>query len=159
MTPVWRIGYCDTPAPSSAQLLSTLGLGSSLGHGRWHTKGLLHMVYAGSSRALCQLEKRVHCNGATPKNQALMRLEIPDTADLLHATDWGLQPHWRAQEAGTQSLGMQWLSSGVSLGLWVPSYVEPSERNLLLNPAHPDYPRITLVLERNPFVFDPRLFV
>jgi RES domain-containing protein len=37
--------------------------------------------------------------------------------------------------------------------------VEPSERNLLLNPAHPDYPGITLVLERNPFVFDPRLFV
>jgi hypothetical protein len=37
--------------------------------------------------------------------------------------------------------------------------VEPAERNLLLNPAHPHYRDISLVLERNPFGFDPRLFV
>lgn len=54
---------------------------------------------------------------------------------------------------------MQWLDSQASLGLWVPSYVEPAERNLLLNPAHPDYLRIELVCEKNPFVFDPRLFI
>ena len=28
----------------------------------------------------------------------------------------------------------------------------------LLNPAHPDYRSITLVLEHHPFEFDPRLF-
>ena len=133
-------------------------MGSTLGNGRWHSKGQQQVVYAGSSRALCQLEKRVHCNGATPKNQVLMRLEISADATLLEAQDWGLQPDWRSDEAGTQSLGMQWLASGVSLGLWVPSYVEPAERNLLLNPAHPDYPGISLLLERNPFGFDPRLF-
>jgi RES domain-containing protein len=159
VTPVWRIGYCKQPAPSAAQILGTLGLGSTVGSGRWHAQGPLQMVYAGSSRALCQLEKRVHGNGAAAKNQALMRLELPANATLLDAQDWGLQAYWRADEAGTQSLGMQWLSSGISLGLWVPSYVEPAERNLLLNPAHADYRAITLVLERHPFVFDPRLFV
>ena len=159
MTPVWRIGFCDNPAQPTAQLLHTLGFGSTLGNGRWHSKGQLQVVYAGSSRALCQLEKRVHCNGATPKNQALMRLQISADDTLLDAKDWGLQSDWRNDEAGTQSLGMQWLGSGVSLGLWVPSYVEPAERNLLLNPAHPQYRDIDLVLERNPFVFDPRLFV
>jgi RES domain-containing protein len=159
LTPVWRIGFCNNPALPTAQLLHTLGFGSTLGNGRWHCKGQLQVVYAGSSRALCQLEKRVHCNGATPKNQALMRLEIPTDATLLHAQDWGLQADWRNDETGTQSLGMQWLISGASLGLWVPSYVEPAERNLLLNPAHPHYRDIVLVLERNPFVFDPRLFV
>ena len=159
MTLVWRIGFCENPAAPAAQILHSLGFGSTLGNGRWHSKGQLQVVYAGSSRALCQLEKRVHCNGATPKNQALMRLEISADSPLLDAQDWGLQPDWRGDEAGTQSLGMQWLSSCASLGLWVPSYVEPDERNLLLNPAHPDYPGITLVLERNPFVFDPRLFV
>lgn len=159
MTPVWRIGYCEHPSPPLPQLLHSLGLGSTLGNGRWHLKGQLQLVYAGSSRALCQLEKRVHCNGASVKNQALMRLDIPPQATLLDARDWGLQSNWRNHEAGTQSLGMQWLISGVSLGLWVPSYVEPAERNLLLNPAHADYDQITLVLERHPFVFDPRLFV
>jgi RES domain-containing protein len=158
LTAVWRIGFCENPALPTTQLLQSLGFGSTLGNGRWHSKGQMQVVYAGSSRALCQLEKRVHCNGATPKNQALMRLEISADAALLDAKDWGLQSHWRQDEAGTQSLGMQWLTSGVSLGLWVPSYVEPSERNLLLNPAHPHYRDIQLVLERNPFVFDPRLF-
>lgn len=159
MTAVWRIGYCENPAWAPAQILQTLGFGSTLGNGRWHAKGQHQVVYAGSSRALCQLEKRVHCNGATPKNQSLMRLDIGPEATLLDASAWGLQPDWRSDEAGTQSLGMQWLASGISLGLWVPSYVEPSERNLLLSPAHPHYQGISLVLERNPFVFDPRLFV
>lgn len=159
MTEVWRIGFCENPPPPPSSLLHGLGFGSTLGNGRWHTKGPLQVVYAGSSRALCQLEKRVHCNGATPKNQALMRLEINAHAQLLNASEWGLQSHWRQDETHTQSLGMEWLSSGVSLGLWVPSYVEPNERNLLINPAHPDYRDVTLVLERNPFVFDPRLFV
>lgn len=159
MTPVWRIGFCDNPAPPLPTLLLFLGFGSTIGNGRWHTKGVRQVVYTGASRALCHLEKRVHCNGATPKNQALMRLEIPDDAQLLSAADWGLQSNWRSDETHTQSLGMEWLASGVSLGLWVPSYVEPQERNLLLNPAHPDYRNLTLVLERHPFVFDPRLYV
>ena len=50
---------------------------------------------------------------------------------------------------------MLWLASKSSLGLWVPSFVEPAENNLLLNPAHPDYARVRLVVEKNPFVFDP----
>jgi RES domain-containing protein len=158
LTSVWHIGYCENPALPTTQLLHSLGFGSTLGNGRWHSKGQLQVVYAGSSRGLCQLEKRVHCNGATPKNQALMRLDIGAEAALLEASDWGLQSDWRNDEASTQSLGMQWLASGTSLGLWVPSYVEPAERNLLLNPAHPHYRDIALVLERNPFVFDPRLF-
>lgn len=122
------------------------------------------MVYAGSSRALCQLEKRVHCNGAMPKNLALMRLELPASAALLDVDEfaapelWADLADWRRDMGATQSIGMQWLASKASLGLWVPSYVEPAERNLLLNPAHPDYACIGLVCEKNPFVFDPRLF-
>ena len=117
------------------------------------------MVYAGSSRAMCQLERRVHCNGARPKNMALMRLDIPAKARLLHVNDIGLPAHWRSDLSVTQQLGMQWLKSKTSLGLWVPSFVEPAEYNLLLNPQHSDYPRIQLVVEQNPFEFDPRLFM
>jgi RES domain-containing protein len=116
------------------------------------------IVYAASSRALCQLEKRVRCNGFAPKNMALMRLELPENAVCLEAENLGLQPDWRAQQARTQQLGMHWLASKTSLGLWVPSFVEPAERNLLINPAHPDYFQIKLVIEKNPFMFDPRLF-
>ncbi len=151
---VWRIAY------SGALNLASLGFGSTLGDGRWHMGAPQspQIVYAASSRALCQLEKQVHCNGAAPKNMALMRLELPENAVCLDAENLGLQTDWRALQARTQQLGMQWLASKASLWLWVPSLVEPAERNLLINPAHPDYAQITLVVEKNPFVFDPRLF-
>lgn len=158
MTSVWRIGFCPQPAPAPQALLGSLGLGATLGNGRWHTQGPVQVVYAAASRALCQLEKRVHANGANPRDQALMRLDLPADATLLDVVDLGLPTDWRHREADTQQLGMAWVTSGASLGLWVPSFIEPAERNLVLNPAHADYPRVGLTLERHPFRFDPRLF-
>jgi len=87
-----------------------------------------------------------------------MRLELGPAAEILDAPSLGLPKDWRSNEAATQTMGMQWLADGASLGLWVPSYVEPAEKNLLINPAHPDFAGIKLVIEKNPFVFDPRLF-
>lgn len=84
-----------------------------------------------------------------------MRLEIPKGAKLIDAT---LPDDWRANQAATQAIGMKWLAAASSLGMWVPSYVEPAEKNLLLNPAHLDYRRVKFVVEQNPFVFDPRMF-
>lgn len=158
MTAVWRIGWCPTPAPPLDVLRGMLGLGSTLGNGRWHRQGPVQVVYAASTRALCQLEKRVHANGANPKDQALMCLDLPDDGALLDVADLGLPDDWRDREADTQDIGMAWAATGASLGLWVPSFIEPAERNLVLNPAHPAYRRITLTIERHPFRFDPRLF-
>ncbi len=155
---VYRIGYCPTPVPPMPALLASLGYGSTLGNGRWHTQGLAQVVYCGSSRALCQLEKRVHANGAQLKDQALMQLALPDGAPLDDVRTLGLPADWRANDAVTQQMGNAWIASAASLGLWVPSYVEPGEDNLLLNPAHPSYPAIALTIERHPFVFDPRMF-
>lgn len=158
MTVVYRIGYCPTPVPRMPALLASLGYGSTLGNGRWHTQGPLQVVYCGSSRALCQLEKRVHANGANLKDQALMQLLLPDGAPVQDVRALGLPADWRANDAVTQQMGDAWIASGAALGLWVPSYVEPGEDNLLLNPAHPAYAAITLTIERHPFVFDPRMF-
>lgn len=158
MTTVWRIGFCENPALPPFVILPTLGFGSTLGNSRWHVKGVHQVVYAESNRALCQLEKRVHSNGANPKNQALMQLDIPDDSLLMAVSELGLPADWKTNEAATQALGLSWLASVASLGLWVPSAIEPSEMNLLINPAHPDFRRILLTIERYPFRFDPRLF-
>ncbi len=153
---VWRICYNGD--------LSLPGLqhGSTLGPGRWHLPPPAGMpvVYAASSRSLAQLEKRVHANGVAPALQALIRLELPAGAKLEDAfTDLALKsPQWRSDEGYTQSLGVKWLISAASLGLWVPSLVEPRERNLLLNPAHAQYSAVTVVTEVTDFMFDPRLF-
>lgn len=158
MTSVYRIGYCPTPAPDPRVLLASLGLGSTLGNGRWHTQGPAQVVYCGASRALCQLEKRVHANGANPRDQALIELVLPPSAPVADVSGLRFPDNWREDDAATQAIGDAWIASGSSLGLWVPSYVEPMERNLLLNPAHPDYAAIVLKIERHPFTFDPRLF-
>lgn len=87
-----------------------------------------------------------------------MRLELPQGAALMDVHEIGLDTSWRHDDSITQSIGMNWLASNASLGLWVPSYIEPQEKNLLLNPQHPQYAAIELVMEQFPFVFDPRLF-
>lgn len=87
-----------------------------------------------------------------------MQLEIPDDSPLMAVSDLGLPADWQSNEAATQAIGMTWLASVSSLGLWVPSCLEPSEMNLMINPAHPDYLKILLTILRHPFRFDPRLF-
>lgn len=154
----WRIGFCPTPVPGQARLLSGLAYGSTLASGRWHRQGVASVVYAGSSRALCQLEKRVHANGAQPRDQALMRLELPAAAELLRVEERGLAEAWMSDKALTQRLGIEWLMAMDSLVLSVPSFVEPMERNLLINPLHPLFGQIRVVIERHPFRFDQRLF-
>jgi len=87
-----------------------------------------------------------------------MQLEIPDDSLLMAASDWGLPADWQSNEAATQAFGLAWLESMASLGLWVPSFIELSEMNLLINQVRPDFGRIVLKIERYPFKFDPRLF-
>lgn len=150
--PVWRIAW------NGALDIATIPDGSLLAAGRWHRRAeQLRLVYTGSTRALCQLEKRVHCNGFAPKDLALMRLELPADA-VLEDVQPLLPSDWRTNMTATQALGAQWARSRRSLGLYVPSFVEPAERNLVLNPDHPQYASIALHVEQEPFEFDPRLF-
>lgn len=88
---------------------------------------------------------------------ALMRLELPERAVLEDVRPM-LPSNWRDDMGTTQALGAEWARSGRCLGLWVPSFVESGERDLIINPRHAQYSMITLHIERNPFEFDPRLF-
>lgn len=152
---VFRIGF------DGDVTLEGLAYGSRLSNGRWHVNAPgsgQPVVYTAQSRALAQLEKRVHCNGVQPVEQALMRIELLDGALMLHAVDIGLAANWKADEGYTQGFGLAWLRGKKSLGLWVPSYVEPFEGNLLLNPRHDQYhTHVQVVIERSPFEFDPRM--
>ena len=152
--PAWRI------ASTRSLTLDTMWIGSTLAAGRWHPMPPTGkpVVYAGSSRSICQLGKRVHSNGIAPKNMALMRLDLPAEAKFDEVLLSDLPADWTRNQAMTQALGLQWRMTGKALGLWVPSAVEPGDRNLVINPDHPHYGRIAVNVERNPFVFDPRMF-
>lgn len=154
-TVVWRIGH------RAASSVDDQAYGSSLFAGRWHTLRSgprpRRVIYAASSRALAQLEKRVHANGVAPVNQALFALTLPPDIDIPSAQALGLAPHWRDDIAVSQASGDAWLDRGAGLALWVPSFVEPGEANILLNPDHPGMVDVRLDIERDPFEFDPRL--
>jgi RES domain-containing protein len=152
---VFRIGL------AIAHTLQDQSYGSTLAAGRWHSLrlglGPRRVIYTASSRALAQLEKRVHANGIAPIGQALFRLSLPPKLRIAHAQSLGLPADWRHSDTISQTFGDRWLDAGDALALWVPSYVEPSEDNLLINAEHPALAQIKLVKERDPFEFDPRL--
>ena len=117
------------------------------------------MVYAASSLALCVLESFVHFSSALlPADYVSIPIDIPDT---LAAETWtaGILPSiWGHTPAPSvlQEMGRQWVVSGRTAILRVPSAVVALEFNVLLNPAHPDAAQVRAGAPE-PFVFDPRL--
>jgi RES domain-containing protein len=70
-----------------------------------------------------------------------------------------LPPDWRTYPAPDRlkDLGTAWIRDGRTVALVVPSAIIPREHNVLLNPVHPDFPRIRIG-PASPFAFDPRLW-
>src|SRR5262249_55998630 len=78
---------------------------------------------------------------------------------LVTALDAAALPaRWNAYPgpARLRELGDAWLAERRSAVLSVPSAVVPAERNYLLNPAHPDFRKVTLGAPQR-FAFDRRL--
>jgi RES domain-containing protein len=56
----------------------------------------------------------------------------------------------------TQALGDAWIAAGSTVVLAVPSALIHEETNFLLNPAHPDFSKIT-ILPKQTFAFADRI--
>ena len=69
-----------------------------------------------------------------------------------------LPPDWRAEPVpeSTQNIGDAWIAAAKTAILAVPSALYPEETDFMLNPAHPDFPKIE-ISAGEPFVFDPRI--
>lgn len=136
------------------------GTGAKRTGGRWNEPGIA-VIYAAESRALACLETIVHLDaGGLPLNRYLVEIEIPDVVwsarrQFLPDT---LPIGWDAQPASLTSIGVgtDWLRSGGTPILLVPSVVVPEEHTLLINPAHPDARMITARKVRR-WLFDPRM--
>lgn len=149
---VWRI--CREPYVDTA----LDGSGGMYASGRWHTKGS-PIVYTASSASLAALEVLVHVDPtAVPTDFRLLAIELPDdlSSEVIEPAmlpeDWSSLP----APAPLQTLGSTWLKSGRSAALNVPSAVITVERNVLLNPRHPDAQRIRITSDVA-FSFAPRL--
>jgi RES domain-containing protein len=147
----WRI------CPAGLARRAFTGEGAFLYGGRWNPPGT-RMVYAAGSQSLAALEMLVHTEDANDLI-TLKFVAIPVEIDeLLTAAAGRLPRNWAAYPAptGTAKLGEEWIRSGRSCVLRVPSAVIRSEWNYLLNPAHADFRKLRLG-RPVAFHFDSRL--
>jgi RES domain-containing protein len=132
--------------------------GAMLRGGRWNSPGK-GVIYAAETYAGALLEVLVHANlGSIPKNHAAIDILIPDELSV-EVLDPIALPGWDSEDM-TESrwFGDQWLSQARTAVLLVPSVVlQARERNVLINPLHPDFTQIR-ASDPQPVVWDARLF-
>jgi RES domain-containing protein len=152
MPDAWRLDRAKWTA------ISFSGKGAAAAGGRWNPAGL-HVVYASEHLATASLEKFVHLPKPIPRSMTFVQfaLEFNGIAierPLLNA----LPRNWRTEpvSAESQELGAAWYERGRTAVLAVPSAIIPEEINFVLNPAHPDFAKIS-ISKPAPFAFDPRL--
>ncbi|HEX8165608.1 MAG TPA: RES domain-containing protein [Beijerinckiaceae bacterium] len=129
--------------------------GSTVAPGRWNTADT-PVIYASEHYSTAVLEKLVHFNGIMPKNQHFVRITIPNGVTY-ERFDVHAHPGWdRSESPVARGYGAAWIRQARSLILLVPSVVARIELNVLINPAHPEFHRITTGLHE-PISWDARL--
>ena len=103
------------------------------------------------------LEKLVHGSGHLPPNQHFVKITI-EAGVSYEVFSEPANPGWDSPTAATsKAYGEAWLFAGRSAVLIVPSVVARMEKNVLINPIHPDFRRVGAGLH-HPVWWDSRLF-
>lgn len=134
------------------------GIGAARYGARWNPPGRA-VVYTSENLSLACLEFVVHLDVEDlPRGLIAIPAMIPDTIAIERVEEGSLPRGWRRYPfpRSLQRIGAEWLARGRSAVLSVPSVVVPIERNLLINPAHPDA-RLIVVEASVPFSLDSRL--
>lgn len=133
------------------------GEGARLYGGRWNHPGTA-VVYTAETKSLALLELLVHVSA-----QQLLRAYVCIRVDFENALIKQINPRdlpkgWRNYPASsaTRDIGSEWVASGPSAVLAVPSVIVPEEWNYLLNPAHPEFRRVRIGRAEK-IEIDPRL--
>lgn len=150
---VWRI--CKSKYVASA----FTGIGAEKTGGRWNVPGT-RVVYASENLSLATLELFVHVNPKIiPPDLMVVFAQLPKRWSKKEIKLSDLPSNWREYPAPPrlQEIGTQWLSSNSSLALIVPSAVNPFDKNILLNPSHPQMKNVKIESPKT-FDFDPRMF-
>jgi len=132
------------------------GEGARLHGARWNSPGRA-VIYACETKSGALLEKLVHTSGHMPKHQVCVTFEAPDALKIPSLDPREIRGWDEADMIASRKAGDAWLEKAQSAVLYVPSVVFDVERNVLLNPAHPDFRRIK-VIGTEPVRWDERLF-
>ena len=125
--------------------------------GRWNPPGAT-LVYASTTLSFAALELYVNVEPEdVPSAFVSIEAQVPDKISMQTIDAKSLPAAWRRCPAppALQAIGLRWLERNQTLLLNVPSVVIPEERNILINPLHPEFSRLTMQAPK-PFSFDPR---
>jgi len=134
-------------ARSASEVLS--GDGAAEHGGRWNLKGV-PAIYCCESLSLCALEILVHLPRGVLRLYSFIELDVPDE----HVTH--LSADTPTDDETAVNVGNNLLGQDGVLVFSVPSMVNSIERNVVINPVHPEFERITHG-EVQPFPMDQRL--
>jgi RES domain-containing protein len=132
---------------STRHIRDLSGTGARLYGGRWNRRGTA-LLYTSESRSLATVEILVHLSmPEVPAGLSIATLEIPDDIRADEIRPSSLPRDWREHPAPAAlvDLGTKWARASRHLLLRVPSAVVEGEFNVLINPAHPDMPRVKVV--------------
>jgi RES domain-containing protein len=131
------------------------GEGAAKTGGRWNSRGIA-MVYTSCTKSLATLETLVHLNPPMLFTYVAIRAKFDDAIVETFPVknlpaDWRMEP----PPPSTKIIGDTWVREVRSAVLALPSVIT-GELNHLINPAHPDFKKISIG-KPEPFIFDPRL--
>ncbi len=117
------------------------------------------MVYTAEHLSLAMIEYLAHLDVNRPPTDLMQATaDIPDDISILRLTPSHLPATWRNYPApdALQAIGDSFAQQQKACVLIVPSVLAVTDSNWILNPAHPDFQKITFN-PANPFDYDPRL--
>jgi RES domain-containing protein len=135
------------------------GEGAYLYGGRWSGAGT-RLSYTSEHQSLAMLEYFVHLDADdAPEDLMLASAEVPDDLSREQIEIADLPANWRKTPAPPElaRLGDDFIRKAQHCLLIVPSVLAKAERNWLLNPRHPEFPRITIRVSE-PLSYDARMF-
>ena len=130
--------------------------GSVRAPGRWNDADS-PVIYAADTYSGAMLEKLAHGSGELPANQHFIEIPLPAGISYEVVTKDSLRGWQSADCTVPKQYGADWVRQKRSLVLFVPSYVARMEENILINPAHPQFPTLEPSRE-TPVWWDERLF-
>lgn len=134
------------------------GTGAALVGGRWNSPGR-QVIYGSLSYACAMLETLAHASiGRIPKTHRFLIVDVPLGIAVERHDARDLPSAWDAENSSSaRNFGDQWLKEARSAILLVPSVVAKLELNALVNPLHPDAPKL-IISKPEIVVWDKRLF-
>lgn len=135
------------------------GVGAAIKGARWNSVGI-EMIYTAANRSLAMAEVAVHFSISTiPEDYVMLTIFIPDDISLKKIELSELPPNWNVfpHSQSTQVFGDKFILENKYCVLQIPSSVTQGDYNLLINPNHPEFKRISIIDIRK-FTFDQRLF-